>query len=357
MKRLLFPALFTIALLLYLSGCQKPAQGPSAWIDQPLDGDIFPLEMLTFQAHASDLDGVESIEFFINQESKLVISAGGGRLGQAMMEWMPSSPGVYTISTQAADSQGHSGALASVTITITDQLAQTAPEPEIALEETLEVEEEEEPIQKAEEPVLPTGPRVIPGRVVNCRAQPGMDYPAVTWLESGQEAAITGRLADNSWYQVRHPESQVECWVMAAIVGVSGSLDGVSVMPAPAAAEQPASEPQSPQPAADTTAPTISAVYAAPNVIYQQGCAGETQTAVLTVEAQDDGGIATVEAAWSIGSKSGSVTLSKVAKNRFEATVGPINAAGTLSIYGSVVDKAGNWTPFILNVAVKCCIC
>ena len=110
-------------------------------------------------------------------------------------------------------------------------------------------------------------------------------------------------------------------------------------------------------PTADTTPPSISAVYAAPNVIYQQGCAGENQTVVLTVEAQDDRGIATVEAAWSIGSKSGSVTLNKVAKNRFEASIGPINAAGTLSIYGSVVDKAGNWTPFTLTVTVKCCIC
>lgn len=355
MKRFLFSASFTIAVLFLLSACQTPPQGPSAWIDQPLDGDVFPIEMLTFQAHASDLDGVESIEFFINQESKLVISAGGGRLGQAMMEWMPSSPGVYTVSAQAADSQGHSGALASITITITDKGAQIPPEPAMGLVDI--PDEEEEPIQTAEEPASPESPSVIPDRVVNCRVQPGTDFQVVSWLESGQEAAITGRLADNSWYQVRHPDSQVECWVMAAIVGVSGSLDGVSVITGPAAAEQPAPEPPSPPPAADTTPPSISAVYAAPNVVYQQGCAGETQTAVLTVEAQDDSGIATVEAAWSIGSKSGSVTLSKVAKNRFEAFIGPINAAGTLSIYGSVVDKAGNWTPFTLTVTVKCCIC
>ena len=105
--------------------------------------------------------------------------------------------------------------------------------------------------------------------------------------DKGVKTVLTGNCGPNAFQVFGAAGIQV-------IVGVSGSLDSVIVMPAPAAAEQPASEPPSPQPAADTTPPSISAVYAAPNVIYQQGCAGETQSAVLTVEARDDGGIATV---------------------------------------------------------------
>lgn len=349
-------------LLSVLSGCQADAQGPQVWIDQPLDGDIFPLQAITLQSHASDSNGVDSIAFFVNQDSQQVISTGGRRMGQAILAWLPPAAGTYTISARAVDQQGHESALASVTITISGMAAQPSPPTRTTPQQKPTQEQQQAAATTSPQPPLPTSPQVIPPKVVNCRAAPTTDSEVVTWLESGQKADIIGRLSDNSWYLIRHPQSQAECWLLAAIVQVSGSLDTVSIRQAPAggakepAAEQPAQQPPPPPPAADSSPPTISSVSADPGTIYRQGCAGETQTSVLTVAAEDDKGIERVDAAWTLAPLSGSVRLNAVGAKRYQATLGPFNGQGTLEIYGSAVDTAGNWTPFTLKVTVKNCI-
>jgi hypothetical protein len=361
-KKMILILFFTT---LMVAACRAGGTGPTAWIDQPLDKETFPLQPLTLQSHASDSDGVDDIEFFVDDQSLLVVGAGGSRLGQAAMEWSPTSPGVYTISVRATDLAGNEGDAAYATITISDTVAVVNPPDEVPITiESESEEEEEEEIQVAEEPVEPKGPFAASNQTINCRSGADTAFDATASLKAGQQALIVGRLANNSWLLIEHPERSLECWVAATIVKVTGDLDDVPVRQSPPlpqkppAAEEPAEAPPAEQPAeTDTTPPIISSVWASPATIFQNGCSGEAQTTVLYVEALDISGIKNVEAAWSIGSESGSAALTFAGNSRYQATLGPFSTAGTLTIYGSVVDNAGNWTPFTINVTIKCCIC
>ena len=343
-----------VCLVLIVSGCQSGGEGPLTWIDQPLDGETFPIKPLTLQAHASDGDGIKEIEFFVNDESQLIITTGSRRLGDAAMAWTPLEPGVYTISARATDNSGNVGSPASSTITISGQIAQEpAPEPVQAIAEPEETPEEEIRITETPEP-LP-GPVAIPNQTINCRSGPGTDYQVLAAVSSSQPALIIGRLSNNSWYVVTHPDKQIECWVAANIVQVKGSLDGISIwQPPPLPVKPPEEElPAPPPPETDTKPPTVASVSLSPSTIYQQGCAGYTQTAILTVDVIDLGGVAKVEAAWT----GGSVKLTYIGGYSYRATIGPIGSTGSVLIYGSAVDNAGHWTPFSATLTVNCCIC
>ncbi|MCJ7518754.1 MAG: Ig-like domain-containing protein [Anaerolineaceae bacterium] len=358
MKKLSTTALIASLLIASFSACQPSGEGPNAWIDQPLDDETFPLQSLTLQAHASDSDGVGTIEFSVNDQILKTINAGGTRFGQAAMEWMPSAPGVYTIYAKATDNAGNAGAVASSTITIIDQVVLVPPiEPEQPIIEPEKVTEEEpeEEIQLAEEPEPLPGPVAIPNQTINCRSGPGTDYKVLAALSSTQQALIIGRLSDNTWYVVTHPDKQIECWVAANIVQLKGSLDGVSIRQPPALPVKPPEEepPAPPEPEIDTKPPKIASVSLSPGTIYQQGCGGFTQTAVLTVDVIDLGGVAAVEAAWT----GGSIKLTHIGGYSYQATIGPISTLGSVLIYGSAVDNAGNWSPFSATLTVVCCVC
>jgi uncharacterized protein YraI len=370
MKRLSTAALITSILLVAFSACQPAGEGPNTWIDRPLDDETFPLQSITLQAHASDSDGVGNIEFSVNDQVLIAISAGGTRLGQAAMEWMPQAPGVYTITARATDNNGNSGAAASSIITILDQIIQAPPpEPEqpiieseqpIVEPEAVSEEEPEEEIQLAEELEPLPGPVAIPNQTINCRSGPGTDYKVLTALSSTQQALIIGRLSDNTWYVVMHPDKQIECWVAANIVQMKGSLNGIGIRQAPALPvkppdeEQPEEEqPAPPPPETDTKPPKIASVSMSPSTVYQQGCGGFAQTAVLTVDVIDLGGVAAVEAAWT----GGSVKLTHIGGYSYQAAIGPISTLGSVLIYGSAVDNAGNWSPFSATLTVECCVC
>jgi hypothetical protein len=105
---------------LSLSACNMPSQsqGPTIWIDQPLDGSHHPLSSLIIQAHASDADGVDKIQFFIANDMLTEVPASGQRLGQASFEWTPPAAGRYTIRAKAIDSKGHVGAEAMSAINV-----------------------------------------------------------------------------------------------------------------------------------------------------------------------------------------------------------------------------------------------
>ncbi len=76
-KRILW---FSLICALLLASCQPNSSGPSAWIDQPLDGSVFPLQPVILTAHASDNDGVASFEVYLNDELLKTLSAGGDPL-------------------------------------------------------------------------------------------------------------------------------------------------------------------------------------------------------------------------------------------------------------------------------------
>ena len=351
MKHVSHAALIAIILLGTLSACQQTGGGPRSWIDQPLDKETFPFEVLMLQAHASDEDGVKDIEFLIDEQSITTINAGGGRMGKALYEWTPPGPGVYMIYAQAVDNNGNVGDAASSQITIGEQVAQVPlDEPDQPELKQSEEEEEEDPIQAAEEPV--EGPHAVPSQAINCRSGPSTDYDVLTVLPADIPAEIVGRLSNNTWLFVSHPENYIECWVAASIVDVLGSSDEISIVSAP----PPPPDQAEPPPAADTTAP---AIYGAATD-KQSMCASEKVTS--NVVAHDDGGINKVYATWNITDGNGAEVESGYVEytpipsqeNAYTGVFGVFNYSGTLSINGTVLDNADNSASFSHTITIDC---
>ncbi len=247
---------------------------------------------------------------------------------------------------------------ASSFIIIGDHVSQVIlPEPEVpAIEpESEEDEEEEDPIQVAEEHI--EGPAVVSSQAINCRSGPDTAFDIDAVLKKNDPAEVIGRLSNNSWYLITHPQSIVECWVAASIVTKTGDFGNVPVTKSPTLPESSPPELPEEEPETDTTPPTIAHVEVNPSTIYQNSCSSFTQTATITVETQDIGGISTIQAVWSIGSESGTVVLSHVEGNTYQGTIGPISTKGTVNIHGSAVDNSSNWTPFITTLEVDCCVC
>jgi hypothetical protein len=88
---------------------------------------------------------------------------------------------------------------------------------------------------------------------INVRSGPSTDYPVVSQLGPGQEAAVTGRAADGSWWQVKLADETVG-WVFGELVTFSGDSEAIAVAEAPpppptatpAPAAQAEAQPQAP---------------------------------------------------------------------------------------------------------------
>jgi hypothetical protein len=121
------PTLFLICTL--LAGCNfsQPGAGPLIWIDRPLAGDDVSISQpVILQAHASDSDGIARFEFFVSDKLLGTVSADGGRMAEASMQWQPPGPGLYRLGVRAFDRPGNPGALASVEINIGGTIAALA---------------------------------------------------------------------------------------------------------------------------------------------------------------------------------------------------------------------------------------
>ncbi|HET7010610.1 MAG TPA: Ig-like domain-containing protein [Anaerolineales bacterium] len=128
---------FAIVLgALSLGACARSSgsPGPRAWIDQPLDGAELPLAPVTILAHASDEDGIAVIEFSVSGSVLAGVSAGGKRLGEASLQWSPSSAGEYAIGAVAIDGAGNRGWMSQARILVVDSTSATStPTPAPAL--------------------------------------------------------------------------------------------------------------------------------------------------------------------------------------------------------------------------------
>jgi len=72
---------------------------------------------------------------------------------------------------------------------------------------------------------------------INVRAGPGTNYPAITQFEPGQEAVVTGRTADQSWWQIdlgpKAGKEETAGWVYGQLVTLSGDDQAIPVAEAP----------------------------------------------------------------------------------------------------------------------------
>ena len=119
MKKIFNFSIGVLLQILILVSCQAVGPRPSVWIDQPLDGSKFPVNPITIQAHASSLNGVSLIEFFVMDLKVGEQSVGGANLENASIVWNPPGPGEYKLAASAVDAAGNIGGKASVDILIT----------------------------------------------------------------------------------------------------------------------------------------------------------------------------------------------------------------------------------------------
>ncbi len=330
------------------------AQGPMTWIDQPLDGMHFPLGTIILQAHASDANGVSAIKFYVGDSLLQTVSAGGGRLGDARIEWTPSEPGTYLVGASAVDNQGSSGSRAVAQIIVGEVQITVTPTP--ILEQALDVT-----ITPTFTPVItvtssPTAAPAASGhsftalKNANCREGPGTAYDADETLFQGETVPIQGRNTDNSWLWVSKSGSSRNCWVSVVTGQISGDINTVQYASAPPppqpAADEPAAEnPDGPVPVEpglllmDLNPPTVSSVSINPPSIQSDGC-GQPSTATIRAVVTDDVGVGYVAARLSNGAE---VAMSSVGGGSYQATLGPYGQ-GNLSAVVVASDGAGHST-------------
>lgn len=120
MKKTLQPLWLLFILTAFMTSCRGASAGPSIWIDQPLDPHTqFGLDPVVITVHASDSDGVESFDLYLNGELVQTLSAGGKRLAEASWQWQPTETGQYILKAAALDSNGNLGASSEVMVNIT----------------------------------------------------------------------------------------------------------------------------------------------------------------------------------------------------------------------------------------------
>jgi len=121
MNKLQFPLIVISLLALSLSACGSSTGVP----DKPLDNTVVPLAPFFIMAHASDSDGVASIEFHVN--GQLINSAepfdgAGVRLGHVETIFTPAALGEYRIEVHAVDSAGNAGSPAVAKVIVAGEI-------------------------------------------------------------------------------------------------------------------------------------------------------------------------------------------------------------------------------------------
>ncbi len=233
-------ALFVLIALLGISACNLsssgggaqnvptptgPASGdPIVTILSPQDGGQVPLsQQILVSANANDPVGITRVQLFANGQIAKTVSSqtpGGDTNLNVLLDYTPSTAGTLTLQVIA-----YRGALASqpAQITVTVNAAQVPTQAPIYTPP---------PVNQVP-PINPYDPtcRVLVNSPLNFRTGPGVVYDRISLLATGTVAPITGRLGDNSWYQIR--VGIATGWVSSAYVTLYGNCQSIGIPPIP----------------------------------------------------------------------------------------------------------------------------
>ena len=383
-------ALLILTALLMASCGPSATQGPMAWLDQPLDGAKLPLEPQELTAHASDADGVASLEFYVNGALLVRSPAAGEMLENATAGWNPSAPGVYTIAARATDSQGNTGPDSVVIVTVGEVEGSPAPSP--AVPPTEEIVTQETPSPRPPSSPGPTGtprpptprptttaptvtpPRPSPTRPIATATAPArraeiayfgadpstINFGGCSTLSWGVEYAAAVYLdgqgvGDHATQQVCPASSTTYTLYATSAGGDAQATATVTVI------EEPTPTPIVTAVVVDNIPPYVSDLDADPASIMEIGsqCSGKPTT--VSVYAEDPSGVAGVRAYWTLESQSGQVDMTPQGGGVYKAVLGPFDISappGNLLVSFVAWDTVGNSTPYVgpITVAVTSCI-
>jgi hypothetical protein len=226
------------------------------------------------------------------------VDAGGTRLGEASLEWLPPEAGVYTISARAVDTQGNVGASSGVQITV--------------------------------------------GRIGSAVGGPtGTSTPgplAAVLTGTPTPAALTDMTTSTP--------------TPGPLVGMPTGTTSPALTITPVHPIMSLTPPTLP---ADTTPPEISSLLADPAILSAKVACGATP-AITTVSATvTDAGVVQSVIARILGTGT-EFGLAPVGGNVFQGALGPFDEATTLSILVIASDTAGNTSQAgLLTVPVVAC--
>ncbi len=131
MNKTHFFFLFLSTLLLGLTSCAAgPESAPSAWIDYPRDGDIFPpKETVTIMSHVFARGGVADVVLSINGEAyrRDVPVEAGQDFVSIEQDWVTGGAGIYSIQVQVYDKEGKAGNPAVISVEVMEGAAPEIP--------------------------------------------------------------------------------------------------------------------------------------------------------------------------------------------------------------------------------------
>jgi hypothetical protein len=167
------------------------------------------MEPQELTAHASDADGVTSLEFYVNGALLVRSPAEGGMLADATVGWNPSRSGVYTIAARATDNQGNVGPEATAVVTVGEVEGSPTPAPAVPPTEEIVTQETPSPRPPTVTPMVPTRTPQTPGvtPMVPTRTpqpptvtpQPPARRPEIAYFEASPSTINAGGCSTLSW--------------------------------------------------------------------------------------------------------------------------------------------------------------
>lgn len=279
--------IFALFLALLLSGCSggsAPALDSSAqaWVEYPYEGSTLPMAPLNFVVYAADPGGISYIHIKVNGESLPAYAAlsmtvdGSTRLVRIDYPWTPPGEGEYRVEAAGVNNAGTSGGFGSTRFCIVTCAPVNAPPtgmPAPGASDTPAPAPSDTPIPFITLPPLVTpsltltSPPPSPNVTVSFFADPPYvnagNCATLHWDVSGTDQVyLNGSFVYFSGMEQRCPcESETHTLRVIAPDGTAqdyyARIDVYGSCDAPPSTEPPTEPP----PPADTTGPSINAVY------------------------------------------------------------------------------------------------
>ncbi|MBI1257256.1 MAG: SH3 domain-containing protein [Chloroflexi bacterium] len=238
-------AVFVLVIMGVLSGCNLSASGgaqtaptptgsssggsPIVKILSPQDGAQVPVnQQILVSANANDPVGITRVQLFANDQIAKTVSSqtpGGDTNLNVLLDYTPTTGGSVVLKVIA-----YRGALASEPDQITVNVVTVTPTQSSGGGSVIVTQQ---PPVIIVPPINNNDPtcRVLVNTALNLRSGPGINYNIISLLATGTVAPITGRVGDNSWYQIR--VGVTTGWVSSAYVTLYGNCQNVGIPPIP----------------------------------------------------------------------------------------------------------------------------
>jgi hypothetical protein len=384
-------------ILLFLSFCVSSCVSqseslPRAWIDAPKEGTEITIgDSVTVLSHVYAQDGVDSVVLAVNDEPYSVDSplVPGSTFTEITQEWIPPSPGEYTLQVTAYNVDGMASSQASVRVRVVDEAVAAQPDLTVTDIQLLAGDVIQCNFKNIGGDVLPSGTDVILAIYVGAsqetlvlRAESnvgtgnsltaGSEHvfqkeplsPALTWpqlvacrIDSSDNVAESDEDNNELVRKLSAPTTTVPTFTTTP----TRTLTPQPTLTVPPSTSTPTQPP-------DTSPPNLTNINESNDPIAAAPCQPDSVT--ISVNASDPSGISKVELHYRVvmGSQQGQwrkLTMSSAGGDVYQTTLGAAELGASLSPYGGGTvqytikawDTKNNMTQSgTATVAVQACV-